>query len=113
MDGSKGTVSVPATQIVSCGDISCEFLVDPIPRPKPAPIKIRLKPEEQRVTLVDNDKPNSLQILERTQAILRQRGIAVHDKVLQKGMSAGLPMPANWLQKYANDKGLLVFGIND
>jgi hypothetical protein len=104
---------LPATQIAGCGDASCELLVSPIPRPMGAPFKVRLKPEEPRVVLVDNEKPNSMQILERTQAILRQRGIEVAEKILKKEIPAGRPMQGKWLDRFAKERGLLVLGIND
>ena len=31
---------LPIAQLISCGDISCELLVDPIPRPAPEPITV-------------------------------------------------------------------------
>ena len=61
-DKSAG-ISVPSRQLMSCGDTTCELLVDPIPRPTPEPITITLKPKQARVTLVDHQKPNSMKIL--------------------------------------------------
>ena len=46
--GASSTPALPAQTLISCGDISCEFLVNPIPRPKPAPFKVTIKPEKQR-----------------------------------------------------------------
>ena len=50
--------ALPARQIASCGDVSCEMLVDPIPRPRPEPFSVTIAPARQRVVLVDNRKPN-------------------------------------------------------
>ena len=76
MSTSK-TEKLPPKQLMSCGEVSCEVLVNPIPRPESDPIKITLKPKVPRVTLLDHKKPNSL-------AILRQRGIDVREEILQK-----------------------------
>jgi hypothetical protein len=107
----KGALA-PSQQIVSCGDISCELLVDPIPRPKPAPIKITVKPTRRRVVLVDNKKPNSLAILTRAQALLRTRGIEVRDDILVKPL-ASVPMPNEMMDELANEFSLIVCGISD
>jgi hypothetical protein len=107
-----GGALVPSQQIVSCGDISCELLVDPIPRPKPAPIKITVRPTRRRVVLVDNKKPNSMAILMRTHALLRSRGIEVRDDILVKPL-ASVPMPDEMMDELAKDPGLIVCGISD
>jgi hypothetical protein len=107
----KGALA-PSQRIVSCGDISCELLVDPIPRPKPAPIKITVKPTRRRVVLVDNKKPNSLAILTRAHALLRTRGIEVRDDILVKPL-ASVPMPDEMMDELANEFSLIVCGISD
>ena len=43
MSKSK-TEKLPPKQLMSCGEVSCEVLVNPIPRPESDPIKITLKP---------------------------------------------------------------------
>ncbi len=105
-------MGVPAQSIVSCDDIACETLVDPIPRPAPPPFTVRIKPEIQQVLLVDNDKPNSMAILKRTQAVLKQRGVDVRDEIPIKE-NAGRPMPAAMLDKLAGERGLVICGVND
>ena len=107
-----GIAGVPAQSIVSCDDISCETLVDPIPRPEPPPFTVQVKPEIRQVLLVDNDKPNSMAILRRTQAVLRSRGIDVRDEIPVKE-SAGRAMPAEMLDRLASERGLVICGVND
>jgi hypothetical protein len=102
----------PADRIVSCGDVSCEFLVDPIPRPRPAPLTVTLQPALARVVLVDSQKPNSLAILRRTQAILRERSVDVKDEIETK-RSAGIPMDDGQLDRLAREGGLILSGVND
>ena len=106
------TNSVPARQIASCGDVSCEFLVDPIPRPTPPPFTVHMRPEIQQVVLVDNGKPNALEILRMTQAILRERGVDVKEEIVQKP-SATQPSHAELLGQLAQERGLLLLGVND
>ena len=106
------TEKLPAKQLMSCGEVSCEVLVNPIPRPEPDPIKIILKPKAPRVTLLDHKKPNSLAILQFTQQILRERGIEVADRILQKD-DASTPMPAALLASLAREPGLVLCGISD
>ncbi len=105
-------MKIPETQIVSCGDISCEFLIDPIPRPKPAPFTVTLRPATPRVVFVDNGKPNSMEILRRAQRLLRERGVDVEDEIAVKP-SASEPMPESLLDRLAEEEGLLLLGVND
>ena len=102
----------PAERIVSCGDVSCEFLVDPIPRPRPEPLIVRLRPQRQSVVLVDSQKPNSATILRRTQQLLRERGVHVEDEIIRK-RSAGVPMDDATLDRLAEHGGLILSGVND
>ena len=102
----------PAKQLTSCGDVSCELLVDPIPRPTPDPIKISLKPKVARVTFVDHQKPNSKVIMEYAQSILRDRGVEVRDEILVKP-DASVPMPEAMLQSLSGEGGLVLCGISD
>jgi hypothetical protein len=97
---------LPIAQLISCGDISCELLVDPIPRPAPEPITVRLKPKQSRVVLIDHHKPNSMTILKLTQTILRQRGVLVKD-------DASRPMTAAMLNSLSQEGGLVLCGISD
>jgi hypothetical protein len=106
------TEKMPAKQIVSCGDVSCELLVDPIPRPRPEPIIVQLKPKKRRVVLVDNRKPNSMAILTRAQRIFRERGIEVGDEIFIKP-SAAHPMADDMLDQLAQDPGLILCGVSD
>ena len=105
------TEKLPAKQLMSCGEVSCEVLVNPIPRPEPDPIQIILKPKTPRVTLLDHKKPNSLAILQFTQQILRERGIEVAD-ILQKD-DASTAMPAALLASLSREPGLVLCGISD
>jgi hypothetical protein len=103
---------LPDRQIASCGDVSCEMLVDPIPRPRPEPFSVTIAPARQQVVLVDNRKPNSLAILRMTQQILRERGIDVADAIRRKP-SAGMPMDESMLAELAAGGGLILAGISD
>lgn len=107
-----GQVSVPAQQLTSCGDVSCELLVDPIPRPTPEPIQVVLKPEEPRVRFVDHSKPNSIKILRMAQEILRERGVEVEEEILDKG-DASQRMPGELLGLLSREKGLVLCGVSD
>lgn len=102
----------PAKQLVSCGDVSCELMVDPIPRPTPDPITIALKPTVAKVTFLDHHKPNSKLIMEYTQAILRDRGVEVESDIRIKD-DASTRMPDALLQSFAGEQGLVLCGISD
>ena len=102
----------PARQLTSCGDVSCELLVDPIPRPTPDPIEVTLKPRVARVTFVDHHKPNSRVIMEYAQSILRDRGVDVRDEILIKA-DASVRMPEALLQSLSGEGGLVLCGISD
>ena len=106
------TGKLPDSRIVSCGDVSCEMLVDPIPRPRPRPFTVTVTPVRRQVVLVDNRKPNSLAILQRTQQVLRDRGIDVHDQIRRK-TSAGSPMQESMLAELAAGGGLILAGVSD
>lgn len=109
--GEKGK-KLPARQLTTCGDVTCELLVDPIPRPTPDPIKITLKPREARVTLLDHHKPNSMAIMKLTQGILRERGVDVRDEIITKA-DASVRMPDAMLQSLSGEGGLVLCGISD
>ena len=104
-------VELPIERIVSCGDVSCEFLIDPIPRPKPAPFAVVTRPRTRHVQLMDNQKPNALEILQMAQQILRERGIDVADEIPRK--IASMPLDPGQLRQYSEERGLLLMGIND
>ena len=87
-------------------------LVDPIPRPKSGPFTVRTKPEIDEVVLLDNGKPNSMAILRRTQAILRDRGVRVKEEIRSKPF-AGVPVDNELLGMLAQERGLLLCGVND
>lgn len=106
------SVEPPATQLISCDDISCELLIDPIPRPTPEPIQIALKPRVRKVTFLDHRKPNSTNVLKYAQAILRERNVEVRDEILIKG-DASVRMTDAMLQSFAGEDGLVVCGISD
>lgn len=103
---------VPTNRLMSCGDITCELLVDPIPRPAPDPITITLKPKQARVTLMDHQKPNSMKILKMAQNILRERGVDVNDEILVKD-NAGSPMTQAMLNSLSQEGGLVLCGVSD
>ena len=102
----------PDRAIASCGDVSCEMLVDPIPRPTPDPITVAYKPKKREVVLVGNNKPNAYQILQSVQRMLRKRGIPVQDEIRMKP-NASVPMPDALIGEMAAEDGLIVCGIND
>ena len=108
----SGDAGVPSSQLMSCGDVTCELLVDPIPRPAPEPIAITLKPKQARVTLMDHQKPNSMKILKMAQKILLERGVDVNDEILVKD-NAGSPMPQAMLNSLSQEGGLVLCGISD
>lgn len=103
---------IPARRLTSCGDRSCEWLVDPIPRPAPAAIGITLKPRQPRVTFIDHSKPNSAIILGYAGEIIRERGVAVADQILVKP-DASQRMPEAMLQSLASEPGLVLCGVSD
>ena len=102
----------PAKQLTSCGDVSCELLVDPIPRPTPNPIKVILKPSVATVTFVDHHKPNSKVIMRYAQNILRDRGVEVRDDIVIKD-DASTRMPEAMLQSLSGERGLVLCGVSD
>jgi hypothetical protein len=108
----NGGSNPPARQLTSCGDVSCELLVDPIPRPTPDPIKVTLKPRVAKVTFVDHHKPNSKLIMEYAQSVLRERGIKVNEEILIKA-DASVRMPEAMLQSLSGEGGLVLCGISD
>jgi hypothetical protein len=103
---------VPTARIESCGDVSCEFLVNPIPRPRPKPFTVTLKPKRPRVIFVDSGKPNSMGMLRRASEILRAQGVEV-DETIDIKDSSGIPMPASHLDRLAQTEALVVSGVND
>jgi nucleotide-binding universal stress UspA family protein len=105
-------MKLPEARIASCGDISCEFLIDPIPRPRPAPFTVTLRPAVPRVVFIDNGKPNSMEILRAAQRILRDRGVEVKEQIEVKP-SPNEPMPESMLDRLAEEDGLLLAGVND
>ncbi|RLQ20712.1 hypothetical protein DWB85_16410 [Seongchinamella sediminis] len=109
--GSKDN-DPPAKQLTSCGDVSCELLVDPIPRPTPDPITVTLKPREAKVTFVDHRKPNSKLIMQYAQKVLRDRGVEVNDVILDKP-DASVRMTDAMLQSLSQEGGLVLCGISD
>ena len=106
------TYEKPETRIVSCGDVSCEFLVDPIPRPRPAPFSVTAVPSQRRVVLVDSNKPNSIAILRRSQELMRERGIEVEEEIRVKA-NASYPLDDATLDELAREGGLILCGVSD
>lgn len=104
-------MTLPEKAIASCGDVSCELLVDPIPRPRPDPFVVTMRPTRDHVVFVDHDKPNSGEILRRAQRLLRERGIDV--KEIVRKPSAGLPMDPAMLDVVAAAGGLILCGVSD
>lgn len=103
---------LPAEQITSCGDVSCELLVDPIPRPTPEAVKVTLKPKVPTVTFVDHQKPNSKLIMEYAQRELSIRGIGFNAEIVVKA-DASTPMPDAMLQSLSQEQGLVLCGVSD
>lgn len=106
------SATTPARELVSCGELSCELLVNPIPRPELDPITITLRPRTPRVTLLDHNKPNSFPIMQLAQQILGERGIEVNAEILRKP-DASVPMPAALLASLAGEPGLVLCGVSD
>jgi hypothetical protein len=105
-------LGLPAARLESCSGTACELLVDPIPRPRPAPLRVHVRPEVDRVVLVDNGKPNSIAILRGARELLRARGIDVDEEIPVKG-SAGVPLDDALLEQLAAERGLVLLGVND
>jgi hypothetical protein len=101
---------IPPTSLASCGDISCEYLVDPIPRPAPPPFAVN-SPTQRRVVLLDHRKPNSRTILARAAEILRDRGVDVPGVIQKAG--AGTPMSPEILNRLVVEEGLVLCGVSD
>lgn len=106
------TSGIPAKQLVSCGDVACELMVDPIPRPTPEPIEILLKPTKAKVTFLDHHKPNSKLIMQMAQEELRKRNIEVEAEIRIKD-DASTRMPDALLQSFKGEPGLVLCGISD
>ncbi|MGX1702014.1 UGSC family (seleno)protein [Microbacterium sp. NPDC055357] len=102
--------TLPPTRLPSCGDLSCEFLVDPIARPAPDPFDVPM-PKRRRVVLLDHRKPNSHTILSRAGELLRQAGVDVPDVIEKAG--AGTPMSPAILDSLSNEEGLVFCGVSD
>lgn len=102
----------PKNQIVSCGDITCEYLVNPIPRPTPPPIVVNTTPAKREIVFCDNFKPNSMTILLGAQRILRERGIPVRQEIKVK-LNASVPFTDDELDELAAGGGLILCGISD
>lgn len=108
----QGEIELPETQIVSCGELSCEFLVNPIPRPKNAPIKITIQPKNREVILISNAKPNSTNIMRHAQKLLRERGITVREEIEEKPNS-GLPLTSDVIDRLSKEQALVLCGVAD
>jgi hypothetical protein len=106
-----GTTTLPEAAIASCGDVSCEFLIDPIPRPTPPPITISVKPKRRRVVMIDNWKPNSIEIFARAKKLLEERGVEVAP--LRAKTRAGIPMAPELFDELATEEGLILCGVSD
>ncbi|GAB3628431.1 hypothetical protein PTE30175_01734 [Pandoraea terrae] len=106
------TFTIPDENVVSCGDMSCEFLVNPIPRPKPPAIKVNTTPENREIVFVDNNKPNSIAILRGAQAILRARGVPVREEIKVK-LNASISLDEAELNDLVSRGGLIFCGVSD
>jgi hypothetical protein len=102
----------PIDKLAVCNDSSCEYLVNPIPRPKMQILSISTRPKRERVFLIDSRKPNSLFILRRTQELLRARGIEVVDQIYVKS-DPSRPLDAATLDWIAREEGLILCGVAD
>ena len=87
-------------------------LVNPVPRPKSGPFSVKVRPDQRQVALVDNGKPNSMHILRRAQAELRARGVEVKEDIPSKPF-AGVPLDDELLGLLAQERGLVLCGVND
>jgi hypothetical protein len=107
---APGKANIPVNQLPSCGDVSCEFLVNPIPRPRPKPFKLSMRPEKQEVVLLTNQKPNAPQIMQLVQKLLRARGIEVKEEIYYKHNGT---VQGDLLTQLKLEKGLILSGVND
>ena len=73
---------------------------------------MKLRPERPEIVFFDNGKPNSIAILRGAQALLRARGVAVKEEILTKP-SAGVPISGALLGQLAQERGMLLCGVND
>jgi len=103
---------LPEETLVSCGDVSCELLVNPIPRPKPPMIHVVTAPASREIVFVDNNKPNSLTILQGAQKILRERGIPVREEIKIK-LNASVPLDEGELSYLIERGGIIMCGVSD
>lgn len=103
--------ALPSAAIPSCGDVSCEMLVDPIPRPAPPPITVSVTPRRRRVVMIDNWKPNSIEIFRRAKRLLEERGIEVAE--VRAKTRAGIPMAPALFDELQNEDGLILCGVSD
>jgi hypothetical protein len=105
--------AVPAAKIESCDGVACELLVDPIPRPEPEPFKVTIKPQSDEIVLLDSAKPNSMTIMRLAHQILKERGHKVREEIAIPKESAGRPLEPDQVGLLAQEKGLLLMGVND
>lgn len=105
--------AVPASKIESCDGVACELLVDPIPRPEPEPFQVKIKPDVPEIILYDNAKPNSMTIMREAQKVLLERGFKVRKDIIVPKESAGRPLEPDQVGMLAQERGLLLMGVND
>lgn len=105
-------IDLPEKALVSCGDVSCELLVNPIPRPKPPRIVVNTTPANREIVFVDNNKPNSMTILLGAQKLLRERGIPVRDDIYVK-LNASVSLDERELSALVDGGGIIMCGVSD
>lgn len=103
---------IPKETVVSCGDISCEVLVNPIPRPKPPLIPVVTRPAKREIVFVDNNKPNSMTILTGAREILKERGIPVREEIKVK-LNASVSLDDSELSSLVEQGGIIICGLSD
>lgn len=89
-------------------------LVSPMPRARSGRYRINFRPQLREVVLVDNDKPNSINIIRATQTELRRRGIAVREEIIKRpiGRDPIDTQPELW-GPLSRERALVLDGVND
>ncbi|SDG34429.1 hypothetical protein [Pseudonocardia oroxyli] len=89
-------------------------LVSPMPRARSGRYSINVRPQLREVVLVDNDKPNSINIIRATQAELRRRGIAVRDEIIVRPVGRDpIDKQPQLFGQLSRERALVLDGVND
>lgn len=105
-------MKAPKAQIAACADDSCEYLVNPIPRPRVQSLQVQRRSAVARVAFVDSRKPNSIAILRQAGALLAARGVEVRSEIFIKP-DPSRPLDEPTLDWIAREEGLILCGVAD